>query len=894
MRRIVKRFLDLFRNSRRERELNEEIESHFAMHVDDCLRAGMPRAEAMRQARMKFGSIDAAKEEYRETGGAPLLENLLRNVRFAIRGLARTPGFTFVAVLSLALGIGANTAIFTVVNGVLLKPLPFPDADRLVSISHSALGLGVEDIESAPFLYFTEREQNRVFKDVALWNVSTAGVTGNGEPEQVTRLLATAGFLRILGIEPAIGRGFSEEEDTSAGRPTVILTYGYWQRRFGGDPSAIGKRIVVNGEASEVIGVMPEGFRFLNLRQVDMILPFRLDRNRVAAGGSGTPSVARLKAGVTLEQAAGDVRRLIEIAKDAWPLAPGLSRQQLERLRLGPKLAPLKQDVVGDVGKTLWVLMGTIGMVLLIACANVANLLMVRTEGRQQELTVRAALGASWRRIAGELLTESALLTLAGAVAGLGVAAASLRLVSAIGANNLPRLEEITIDSTVLLFTVGASVLAGLLFGLAPVLRYARPGLAQALRAGGRSSSAARERQRARGVLVAVQVAMALVLLVGAGLMIRTFQALNSVATGFTQIDQLQAFRIFISNRDPEAVVRREQEVRDRIAALPGVTAVAFASYLPLQGDPIFAHALMVEGSRLPEGERPNASSYKLVSPEYLAAMGIPLLAGRNIDWTDVYQKRPVAAISENLAKLEWGGAQQALGKRIRTGNSVDQWREVVGIVADVHDKGVREPADTMIYYPALLERVFGQPVWINRSIAFVVRSSRTGTEGLLTDIRKAVLSVSPDTPVSNVSTVRNGFNTSMSRTSFSLVMLGIAAGMALLLGVIGIYGVVSYAVSQRTREVGIRIAMGAKASDIRVLFVRQALILVGLGLVAGLAGAVTLTRWMSSLLYEVSPLDMLTYVGVSVVLILAAAAASYVPARRATRVDPVDALRAE
>jgi predicted permease len=891
---LKRRLRSLFRRNDVEGELSDEIRLHLEMETEDLIRQGRTRDAARREARMSLGGIDQTKEECRDARGTRLLENVLRDVRYGIRSLARTPGFTAVAILSLAVGIGANTAIFSVVNGVLLKPLPFPDAERLIAVSHSAPGLNVDDLKSSPYFYFTEREQNRVFEDVALWSVSTAGVrgAGNGDPEQVTRLLVTAGFLKVLGIEPAIGRTFSEEEDTPAGRPTVILTHGYWQRRFGGDSGVIGKRLVVNEEVSEIIGVMPEEFRFLNFNRLDVILANRLDRSRVVTGGYGYASIARLKAGVTMEQAASDVRRLIGIAKESWPTPPGVSRQMLENARFGPRLTPLKQDVVGDVGKTLWVLMGTIGMVLLIACANVANLLMVRTEGRQQELAVRAALGASWPRIAGELLTESAVLTLAGTLAGLGIAYGSLQWVLAIGVNNLPRLEEIAIDTTVLFFTVGVSLLTVVLFATLPVVRYARPRLTQALRAGGRSLSASRERLHARSVLVVVQVAFALVLLIGAGLMIRTFQQLNSVSTGFTGLDELQAIRIVIPGSaasDPEAVVRREQEVRDKIAALPGVTAVAFASYLPLQGDPLSAHLLTPEG--FPEGERPKPSDYKLISPEYFSTMGIRLIAGRNLDWTDVYQKRPVAMMSESAAKLGWGNAAQALGKRLRVGVEL---REVVGVVGDVHDSGVREAANTMIYHPALAARLFGQPLWVSRSVGFVIRSSRTGTEGLIADIRKAVSSIHPDIPLVNVRTMSDGFDASMSRTSFSLVMLGSAAGVALLLGVIGIYGVVSYAVSQRTREVGIRIALGARASEVQSMFVRQGLIPTGLGVAVGLAGAMALTRWMSSLLYEVSPLDLPTYLAVSAALIVVAAAACYIPSRRATKVDPVNALRAD
>jgi predicted permease len=798
--------------------------------------------------------------------------------------------------VTLALGIGANTAIFSVVNGVLIKPLPYPDAQALVGVWHVAPGVaGIRgDLNFSPAMYFTYREENRTFREVGLWSNGGASVTGLAEPEQVQALFVTYGTLSALGVQPAVGRWFSQADDTPGTPETVMLAYGHWQRRFAGSASVVGRTLTVDSRPRTVIGVMPRDFRFLN-SNADLILPQRFDRNKVFLGNFSYQGIARLKPGVTLQQANADVARMLGIWLKAWPAPPGFSRALFENARLGPKLQPLKQEVVGDIGGMLWVLTGTIGLVLLIACANVANLLLVRAEGRQQELAVRAVLGAGWGRIARELLLESVTLAVLGGALGLALAYGALRLLVHMGPATLPRLSEIGIDPLVLGFTLAVSVLAGLLFGLIPVVKYAGPHVAEALRGGGRTMSHGRERHRARDTLVVVQVGLALVLLVGSGLMIRTFQALRSVQPGFTRPEQVQMMRIWIPQaqvREPERVMRMENEMLDKLAAIPGVASVAFANAAPLEGsnpnDPIYA-----EDKHYAVGQLPPIRRFRFITPGFFKATGTVLVAGRDFTWTDLYEKRHVAVVSENLAREMWGEPRSALGKRVREGFD-GPWREIVGVVGDVYDDGVQQKPPAFAYWPAQMDRFWGNSVNVNRGGVFVIRTSRAATESFLAETRQAIWSVDKNLPVFQVRTLEDVYDRSMARTSFTLVMLGIAGVMALVLGVVGIYGVIAYAVSQRTREIGIRIALGAPPAGLQGMFVRHGLLLAGIGAALGLAAASGVTRLMSSLLFGITALDPATYAVVSALLIAAAALASYLPARRATAVDPVRALRSD
>jgi putative ABC transport system permease protein len=816
----------------------------------------------------------------------------MRSLKHIVRRLRQAPLFTAIALVTLALGIGANTAIFSVVNSVLLKPLAYPQADSLVGVWHSAPGIkGIGDrINCSPTMYFTYSEENRSFQDFGLWQAGGASITGIGDPEQVRALTVTYGTLQALGVQPLLGRWFSKADDTPGSPETVILMYGYWQRRFGGDKSVVGRTISVDSRPHNIIGVMPASFRFRN--DPDLIQPERFDRNKIFLGNFSYQGIARLKPGVTIEKANADIARMLPIWLKSWPTPAGFSRELFENARFGPKLQPLKQEVVGDIGATLWVLMGTIGLVLLIACANVANLLLVRAEGRQQEFAIRAALGAGWGKIARELLLESATLGILGGALGLGLAYAALRVLVAKGPTTLPRLNEIGIDPLALGFTLLVSLFTGLLFGLIPVLKYAGPNLAGTLRGGGRTLSQGRERHRARNTLVVVQVALALVLLIGSGLMIRTFQALRNVQPGFTRPDQVQLMHVAISEeqvKEPEQVMRMENAMLDKLAAIPGVTSVAFAGGAPLEGfnnnDVFYA-----QDKDYAVGQIPPIRRFRYIAPGFLKTTGTPLIAGRDLAWTDLYEKRHVMMVSENLAKEMWGDARAALGKRVRE-TPKDPWSEIVGVVGDVYDNGVQEKAPAMTYWPALTDGFFFQ---VTRFGVFVIRSNRAGTEGFLTEARQAIWSQNANLPVFLVRTLRDLYDQSMARTSFTLVLLAIAGGMALILGIVGIYGVIAYAVSQRTREIGIRLALGAKPAGLQRMFVRHGLLLAGIGAVIGLAAAAGLTRLMTSLLFGVAAFDPVTYAGVAAILIAAAALASYFPSRRATAVDPVQALRAE
>ena len=814
-----------------------------------------------------------------------------------VRSLARMPGFTAVAVLTLAIGIGANTAVFGVIQNVLLKPLPYPHSDELVVLDHAAPGVKIASAGAAPFLYFTYREDGREFQDLGLWNTGTVSVTGLAAPEEVRTLFATDAILPMLGVQPMVGRVFTRTDDTPGSPETVVLTAGYWRSRFGGDPAAVGRTLMVDSQPREIIGVLPDSFRFLD-RTVSLVLPYRFDRSKVFLGQFSYRSIARLKPGATIAQANADLARLIPVSFTRFPPFPGGSAKMFEEARITPNVRSLKDDLVGDVGTVLWVLMGTISMVLLIACANVANLLLVRAEARQQELAIRAALGAGTSRIARELLLESVLLGVVGGVIGLGLAFAALRFLVWLAPGNLPRLSDIALNLPTLAFSLVVSILAGLFFGAIPVFKYAGARVGTMLRGGGRTASASRERHRARSILVVAQVSLALVLLIGSGLMIRTFYVLSRVHPGFQRPGEVQTFRLSIPDsqvKDEVAVLRMHQAIVDKLAAVPGVSSVALASTVTMTGDgwhdPLFAQDRAYGDSQIPP-----LRLFKFVSPGYARTMGAAVVAGREFTWDDMYQLRPVAMVSENLARELWGQPAAAVGKYIRP-YPQGVWREVIGVVSDMRDDGLHQKATTTAYWP-LMMRLFAptpdNPTFVTRGLTYIVRSTRTGADGFVGELGRAVWSINPNLPLAGTRTLEEIYDASLARTSFTLVMLAIAGAMALLLGVAGIYGVMSYSVSQRSREIGIRIALGAQAPAVRRMFVTHALTLAGVGIAIGIAAAFGMTRLMSTLLFEVSPVDPLTYAIVSLTLIGATMLAAYVPAARATAVDPVHALRSE
>ena len=823
------------------------------------------------------------------------MNSFSNQLRQVLRRLWRAPIFTIVTLITLAAGVGANIAVFSVVEGVLLKPLPYPHAETLVGVWHTAPGLNLDEVNMAPSNYFIYREQNRVFQDIGVYEGDSVAITGQGSPEQVHALDVTDGVLPILGVAPMLGRWFSPADTKSGAPDTVMLDYGCWQRRFGSDRSVIGRTITVDGKPRQVIGVMPRNFRFLDGEQPALFLPLQFDRNKTVLGQFSFDGIARLRRGVTLAEANTDIQRLIPTVWSSFPAPPGFSINLFQKARLGPRVRPLSRDVVGDIGKLLWVLMGSIGVVLLIACANVANLLLVRAEGRHRELAIRGALGASRWHIAADFLLESLVIGILGSCLGLLLAEGALRLLVAIAPQGLPRLQDIGIDLSVLAFTVGISLFCSLLFGSIPALRYAGARIGTGLREGGRAASQGRERHRTRNTLVIIQVCLAFVLLICSGLMIRTFRALTQVDPGFDSKAGIQTIRLSIPEAEvpkADSVIRMEQAIAQRMAAIPGVTAVALGNSVPMDGgqwsDPLYA-----QDRSYADGSMPPMRRFKFASPGFLKTLGIPLIAGRDFTWTETYQKLPVAIVSENFALEYWGGPANALGKRIRVGTK-DDWREIVGVTGNVHDDGMNKDAPTIAYWPLLMNHFEADDESVRRWVVYAIRSSRAGSESLMKDVRQAVWSVDANLPLSDVRTQNYFYSKSMARTSFTLVMLAVAASIALLLGVIGLYGVIAYSASQRRREIGIRIALGAQRNNITGMFVRQGLLMAGSGSLCGIIVAVAATRLLRSLLFHVSPMDPLTYGCACLALCAAAVLASYIPARRTASVDPVEALRAE
>jgi predicted permease len=908
------RFVDWFHRRRLDADLDAQLAHHLDSLEAEARVHGLSPYEARAAARRAMGGILQVKEAYRDRLSIPVVDAIGHDVRYALRAMRRNLGFTVAVVLTLALGIGANTAVFSVVDGVLLQPLSYPRPGELMSIRHSAPGAaGLTDgLSLSPSMYLTYAEQNRAFASLGVWVVTTSTVTGVADPEQVRVIGISDGVLQALDVSPAAGRWLLAGDQTGATRPppsvfkaysTVMLGYGYWQRRFGGDRSVVGRTIIVDSRPKEIVGVMPRGFRIVNA-DADLIFPLAFDRGRIAAAGAGGggfnyQSVARLRPGITIAQANADVARMVPIWMASW--SNGTDSRVYNTWKITPALRPLKEQVVGSVTDVLWVVMGTVGLVMLIACANVTNLLLVRAEVRQRELSVRAALGAGRGRIVRSLLAESVLLGLMGGALGVGLAYAGLRVLRAIGPTNLPRLSEISLDARTLGFTAALSLVSGVLFGLIPALKYAGPRMSVALSSIGRTATTGRDRHRVRNVLVVVQLAIALVLLVSAGLMIRTFQSIRTGEPGFTQPERLQLLRLFVAaslSPNPERVTRLQNDLQDKLSSIPGVTAAAFGSAMPMEG---FGPNLGVVnfGGILTENRTDSGSGtppvrlFKYASPGFFQAAGTRVLAGREITWTEVYGLRPVVVVSENLARELWGTPQAAIGKRVRQSPEMP-WHEVIGVVQDVRENGFFEPAPAIVYWPtmsAYLNATAG-PNAI-RGITFIVRSERAGTEGFLNQVRQAVWSVNASLPVSP-GTMQEVYDRSLATTSFTLVMLAIAASMALLLGVVGIYGVISYAVSQRRREIGIRTALGAQNGELKRMFVRQGLMLAGVGVAIGLAAAAGLTRLMTALLYGITPLDPMTYAMVPVILVIATVLASYLPARRAVSVDPVEALRSE
>jgi predicted permease len=883
---------------RQYEDLSVSIEEHIAEHVDELMAEGMPRREAEMAARRAFGNLTLVRERSREVwqwGGA---ERLATDLKLILRRLRKAPGFAVTVLLTLAIGIGANTAVFSVVNSVLLKGLPYPDADRLVALRLKAPGApGMSSLATglalSPSMYTTFAEHNRSFASLGVWTTQTSNVTGIGHPEEVQTALVSGGVLESLGVPPVAGRWLNASDQDPHGQQPVMLSYEYWRKRFGQDRGAVERSIVLDGQTRQIVGVMPRGFTLMDTK-FDVLGPLAFDRSKMKLAPFGFSGLGRLKQGVKLAQADADFERLLGLWMDSWSNGPGSNPHYYEVWMIKADFQPLKQAVVGDVGRVLWVVMATIGLVMLIACMNVANLLLVRADARQQELAVRAALGAGRARIAREMLLESVVLGLMGGALGVGVALAGLRLLVRFGPQDLPRMTEIGLDGWGLGFTVLISVVSGIVFGTAPIWKHVQA--RRVVSTGNRTASMSRERNRSRDVLVVGQVAMALVLLVGASLMIRTFIQLHDVEPGIADARHVQTMGISMPETmvaDPVMVTRMENEIADRLAEIPGVSSVGFAQAVPMDGNQPNSDEIRIEGKNY-EGGVPPILFFNYLSPGYFHTVGTRFVAGRDFDWTDLYGMQNHVIISENFARESWGSAQAAIGKRLRMWGGLP-WQGVVGVVEDVRQVSVDTAAPAIVYWPAMINSPYTKgTIYASRAVTFVLKSDRAGSAEMLERMQNAVWGVNGDLPLQSVATLDDVYRHSMARTSFTLVMLAIAGAMALLLGVIGIYGVISYAVSQRTREIGIRMALGAQKGELRWMFVRSALVLTGAGVGIGLGAAAGLVRLMKSLLFGVNPMDPVSFVAIPLVLVAATVLASYLPARRAAAVDPVEALRAE
>jgi putative ABC transport system permease protein len=879
-----------FRRAQADVEEQQELEFYIEITTEEYVAQGMGVDEARRAARRKLGNPIRIREEIYEMNTATFVEGTVQEIRLGLRMLRLNPVFSSTAILTLALGIGATTAMFSVVNGVVIKPLPYPDSEAVVTVTHSAVFGNVRgrDFPFSPQMLATYIENNQTFQDLGIWRMDHAAVTGFATPEVAVALGVTHGTLPALGLQPAMGRWFSPADDQPAAPETVILTNGYWQRHFGDDPRVLGSGMTIDSRPREVIGVMPASFTFGGV-PIDLIVPLRINLAQPPAV-YGYRALARLRKGVSVTQGNADIGRMLPIFLERYV------GHRMDALHLLPAVRPLKEDIVGDVGQILWILLGSISILLLIACANVANLLLVQAEGRGQELAVRTALGAGWVHIARALMAESLTLSLLGGLLGLGLAYGGLRVLVSFGPARLPRLNEIAIDPSVLVFTVATSIASGLLFGLIPIAKSLGPksgwNLPELLRASGRWASAGKNQHRSQNALVILQVALALVLLVSSGLMIRTFQNLRGVDPGFAHPENIQTVRPLMPPAviaDPDRLVRMEAQILQRLAAIPGVTSAAYTDSLPMdQGIGVIVAA---QDKTYPAGELPPTRTIKMVSPGLFRTLETRLIAGRDLDWAELYNQRHVALVSESFARETWNTVAGAIGKRIKLGTT-GSWQQVIGVVADIHDDGADQKPPAIVYSPARQQQMIGNVLPV--SVAFTLRSDRTGTETFLRDIREAISAVSPDVPVASVNTVAALYEISMARTSFSLVLLAIAGAMALLLGVVGIYGVLAYAVMQRQREVGIRLALGAEPRAVKRMFVYRGMILSGVGIVVGAAVAAGITRLMSSLLFGIKPVDAPTFAAAAGLLMVAALVTSYIPAHRAATVDPVETLRGQ
>jgi putative ABC transport system permease protein len=879
----------------RELEIIEELSQHLEEEYDRALSRGASEEEARGEALANLEIHPSLGNELENAAGRaprkpPLLgkrpgsnffADVLQDVRYGLRMLAKNPGFTCIAVLALALGIGANTAIFSVVDAILLKPLPYKNPDQLVVIWENATHLGFPKNTPSPANFLDWRQQSTVFAGMAAFAERSFNLTGVGEPERLDGRRVSANLFDLLGVKALIGRTFVADED-KPGTKVAIINESLWKRRFGSDPAVIGRALTLNGESYTVVGVVPRSVRlpaFGNWRD-QVWVPLAFSSEEAANRGDHFLEViARMKPGVTLQKARTEMQTIAARLAQEYPKF---------NLRIGSVVNPLSEEIVGDMKPALLILLGAVAFVLLISCANVANLLLARAAARQKEIALRLALGADRARLTKQLLVESLLLSLIGGGVGLGLAYLGLEILTRFIPQDLAQAENIAIDGKVLLFTLLIAVVTGLLFGLAPASQASHFNLNDTLKEGGRDSGAGTRGKRLRSSLVIAEVAVSFILLIGAGLLINSFLHLRNLDPGF-RVDHLLALNVDLSEVKYPDNARRTaffDEVVRRVQALPGVRSVAVAGNLPFtyNGDSM---GIAVEGIPDPAPDEWPDVIYRAVGPGYFGTMGIPLLRGRDFNEHDTMSSTMTVVVSEKTAQHYWPN-DNPIGKRLKPGSTTSQgpWRTVIGVVKDVRQNDfIAEPKMQMYLDYRQLTSLTPN--------ALVIRTA-VDPLSLAGSVRNAIWAVDKDQTVANIDSMGNIVAGAIARQRFSMLLLAVFAGLALVLAAVGIYGVMSYSVAQQTREIGIRIALGAKRSNVLGMTLTQGLRLIGAGLLLGLVGALLLTRVMSSLLFGISATDPLTFLGISLVLLAVALLATYLPALRATKVDPMIALRAQ
>ena len=862
----------------REQDLAREIEDHLQLEAEERQASGMTSAESAYAARKSLGNATAIKEEVREVWGWMRLEAFRQDLKYATRMFFKNPGFTAVAVLTLALGIGANTAIFTVVNSLMLKPLPFKEPDRLVVLSTIFQRLN-SDRGAVSYPDFQDwKAQTDLFEAVSVFNHASFEVTGSNEPERIRGLTADHSFFNVFTDPPLIGRTFSVEEDAPGTNRVVVLSYALWMRRFGGDGSVLGQVIELGGEPHRIIGVMPNNATWPEDVEIFKPIGFGQTPPDQRRDNHVFRVIARLQPGVPVEQA------------QAKLTAMGTRIAKIETNRAGTnwKVHPLSKYIIGDtLGRTLWILLAAVLLVLLIACLNVANLLLARGAGRQREVAIRNALGAGWRRLARQFLTESFLLAMTGGVAGVMLGYAGVRALVRFAPTGVPRLDNVQIDSVVLGFTILLCLLTTAIFGLVPVLSGCHNAPIDGIRDGGRSSSEGVRATRLRSVLVVSELALAIILVASAGLLVRSFQRLQRVDPGFATKNLLTLQVALPRSRYAERpqFVQGFDEITESIRRVPGVVSTAAISSLPIGGGGFYlGRVFLTLGQPEPPASSDTPASWTVMQPQALETMGVPLISGRAFDNRDTEKSNPVILISRSMAKQMFPN-ENPLGRRIRSWRDENVYREIVGVVGDVRYGGLGQDVVNNVYIPYM------QDSW--RAMVLVIRTSEP-PDALLRSIQGAIWSRDNKLAISEVRTMDQIVNRELARPRFSMFLLGVFAATALIMAAIGIYGLMAYSVAQRTREIGIRMALGALRQDIIRSVASSALGLALTGVAIGIIGAVAVTRTMSALLFGVSPTDTGTFAFAAVLLIAVTMLAAFVPARRASKVDPMIALRYE